>query len=301
MVLINMKKSIVLLFILSLSFTIFANSLPTGYLIESNTSYNASINWTKQDIEVVGYGALIVSPDKPYFQAKLMAREAAKTDAYRNLAEMLKGVYVTSETTVLNFITENDLVRKKVEMFIQGAEIIEEKEIEGGGYAVKVRLALSGPKEGNIASVLLPEVVKNDSEVLTTTIQFGSNYEEKATYQVPKSTSAVTGVIIDARNLEVRPAMSPKIFSSDGKEVFGPRYIDPYINPDSTIVAYTRDLETARSLARVGENPVVINAIGISGTNQSDVVIAKADADFIGNINKLSGFLADGRVVIIIK
>ncbi len=301
MVLINMKKIVILLLIISLSVTLFANSLPTGYLIESHTSYNGSINWTKQDVEVIGYGALIVSPDRPYFQAKLMAREAAKTDAYRNLAEMLKGIYVTSETTVLNFITENDFVRKKVEMFIQGAEIIEEKEIEGGGYAVKLRLALGGPKEGNIASVLLPEVAKNDSDVLTTKIQFGSNYEEKPTYQVPKSTSDVTGVIIDARNLEVRPAMSPKIFSSDGKEVFGPRYIDPYKNPDSPLVAYTRDLETARSLARVGENPVIINAIGVVGTNQSDVVIAKADADIIFDQNKLGGFLAEGRVVIIIK
>ncbi len=296
----TMKKLYLIFLIVFLTIGTYAQN-PTGYLIEAHSSYNALVNWTKQDIEVIGYGALDLREDRPYFQAKLMAREAAKADAYRNLAETIKGVLVTSETTVENFVTESDYIRKRVDMFIQGANIVEEKELEGGGYAVKVRFSLSDSQDSNLSSLLLPEIQKKDKEILSSSIQFAQNVVDKPSFAKTKPDHLITGIVIDTHSLSVRPAMSPKIFSSDGKLIYGSSMVDPYRLQESTFVAYTRDIDTALLLDRVGDNPVVIQAIGVSGTNQSDIVISKADAEFLQQSNKASGFLEECRVVIVIE
>ena len=53
----TMKKLYLIFLIVFLTIGTYAQN-PTGYLIEAHSSYNALVNWTKQDIEVIGYGAL---------------------------------------------------------------------------------------------------------------------------------------------------------------------------------------------------------------------------------------------------
>jgi hypothetical protein len=71
-----------------------------------------------------------------------MAKQAAKLDALRNITEQVNGVHVDSQTTVRDFITENDEVRTDVEGFISGAEIVSEEELDDGSWEVKMRLNL---------------------------------------------------------------------------------------------------------------------------------------------------------------
>lgn len=54
-------------------------------------------------------------------QARMLARRAAVVDAYRQLAEMVKGVNVDSETTVENMMVTSDVTKTKVTALIQGA------------------------------------------------------------------------------------------------------------------------------------------------------------------------------------
>jgi hypothetical protein len=55
-------------------------------------------------------------------QARLMAVEAARKDAQRKLAERLKGLRLTSRTTVRDFVTESDEIRADMAAFLVGAE-----------------------------------------------------------------------------------------------------------------------------------------------------------------------------------
>lgn len=88
-------------------------------------------------ITVKGTGA---PPDNmPAGQSKLMARRAAIADAYRNLSEVIMGVMVDSQTTVKNFVTESDVINTKVQGFIKGAQIINEKEMKDGTYEVTMQ------------------------------------------------------------------------------------------------------------------------------------------------------------------
>ena len=72
---------------------------------------SGGVDWRNGYVHVIGYG---VPPQGVYgAQAKLMARGAAKADAYRNAVEVLKGVRVDSQSYVRNYVMQNDEVRIK--------------------------------------------------------------------------------------------------------------------------------------------------------------------------------------------
>jgi hypothetical protein len=56
-------------------------------------------------------------------QNKLLAKRAAEADAYRKLAETIKGVQINSSTYVRDFVTESDEIRADLDTFIKGVRL----------------------------------------------------------------------------------------------------------------------------------------------------------------------------------
>ncbi len=54
-------------------------------------------------------------------QGRLMAVRAARVDGMRRLAERIAGVYITSETTVRDFVAESDETNVSMQAFLRGA------------------------------------------------------------------------------------------------------------------------------------------------------------------------------------
>jgi hypothetical protein len=98
--------------------------------------------WAEQVINVTGSG---VAPESGSMaQKKLMAKRAAQVDAYRNLAEQIKGVKLNAETTVENFMTTNDVIRTNVNTFIHGAKVVGVRYLDDGSCEVDLALPLDG-------------------------------------------------------------------------------------------------------------------------------------------------------------
>jgi hypothetical protein len=53
-------------------------------------------------------------------RGRLMAIRAARVDGMRRLAERIKGVYITSETTVQDFVAESDMIDVNMQTFLRG-------------------------------------------------------------------------------------------------------------------------------------------------------------------------------------
>jgi hypothetical protein len=79
-------------------------------------------------------------------QGRLMAERAAYADALRQLGENIKGVKVSSRTTVRNFITENDEIRTRFEAFLRGARRTETRHLDDGSGICEVDVEI--PLEG---------------------------------------------------------------------------------------------------------------------------------------------------------
>lgn len=246
------------------------------------TSFSAEAapgtDWQRNTISVVGTG---VAPHNTYgAQARVMAKRAAVADAYRQLAEIVKGVQVDANTTVEMAMIQSDTVNLSVSAVIKGARIVDENITRDGAYEVTMELPIFGAR-GGLASAVLerPERREPFPEVKTTvTVTISGGY---------------TGVIIDCRGFRVQPVMSPVIKNARGQKIYGHKNLDYDKVIEYGMASYATGMNEAY---RAGNNPLVIKAVDVEDFNANPVV-SMADAERILSENKVSHFLEDTAVV----
>lgn len=82
-------------------------------------SDTGGINWSKGTIFASGYG--VAADSVPNRKKRLLARRAAQIDAYRNLAEIISGVRINSQTSVKDLELASDVIRTKLAAVVKGA------------------------------------------------------------------------------------------------------------------------------------------------------------------------------------
>jgi len=246
---------------------------------------NGEIDWSEQVIRATGSGA--PNPDAPNVAAaRLGAERAAKADALRNILETIKGVRIDSETLVVNAMTQNDVIRTRVQGIVRGARTVNTRYLSDGAVEVTVEIRMASaaaPSDTLAATVLPPQTLGSQSQ------------------NIPRSGNPIyTGVIFDARGLGIRPAMSPKVLDEDGREVYGSAFVSAEWATKFGIVGYAKDLEASKKNDRVAANPLVVKGAKASGTGGCDLVISNADAQGMRDMSKNLSFLEQCRVLIVV-
>jgi len=80
-------------------------------------------------------------------QAKLLAKRAARLDAQRQLLEAAKGIRISSESTVENFMTQDDYIRSLVEGNIRSAKITDTRYYDDGACEVDMKIDMNKIRE----------------------------------------------------------------------------------------------------------------------------------------------------------
>ncbi len=77
-------------------------------------------------------------------QAKLMAYRGAELDARRKLSERLNGLTITSQTSVADFVAQDDRIRTAMLAYQQGGHVVDgaRKLLEDGTAKVTVEIEL---------------------------------------------------------------------------------------------------------------------------------------------------------------
>lgn len=99
------------------------------------------VKWVPITIKAIGNGAPPANAVNPA-QARLLAERAAKLDAYRNLLEQAYGVRITTDTSVRDFITQNDSIRTRVDGYVQGARVTGTRYEPDGAVQVDMEIVL---------------------------------------------------------------------------------------------------------------------------------------------------------------
>ncbi len=251
--------------------------------VEVSVGTTGKIDFTTQVITAVGIGAPPASPANPA-QARAMAERAAQVVAYRNLLEATKGVRVDSTTLVENFMTTSDVIKTEVSGIIQGAMIMDKKYMSDGSVEITVGMKLTGA----LADALLP---KASAPPVLMTPPAGAPAPAGQLY---------TGLIIDARGLNVKPAMAPKILNEDGKEVYGSAWINRDYAVREGMVGYMKDRDAAQSNPRVTDKPLTVKALKVSGDARVDTVISNSDALMLQSASENLTMLQKCRVIILV-
>ncbi len=108
-----------------------------------------------------------------------------------------------------------------------------------------------------------------------------------------------SGILIDASNLGLRPALFPRVVTEDDEEVIGPGFASAERLAQLGPVGWFRDRTQAFMSERVGSNPLVVRALRVAGANSCDLVISHYDAARIHGSRANLQLLSDCRVGIL--
>lgn len=108
-----------------------------------------------------------------------------------------------------------------------------------------------------------------------------------------------TGLVIDARNLGLRPALLPRIVDQEGQEVYVGQVVTRTNAVEQGVAGYAKDVNAASNNFRVTDNPAVIKALSAAGTARTDIVIGQADASSLRRLSSQGDFLQYCRVIIV--
>ncbi|MGC9458037.1 MAG: LPP20 family lipoprotein [Halothiobacillaceae bacterium] len=115
-------------------------SLPTGNAASAERS--ATMAQAVQVIRAKGQGAGSTDPNLSATQRHLLGMRAARVDAYRNLAEQLRGVRINGSTTIGDMAADSDRIRAQVDAFVRGATLVSIDRISGDMFEATLELRL---------------------------------------------------------------------------------------------------------------------------------------------------------------
>lgn len=293
---------------------------------------SGEINWSKGIITAKGSGAPSKEA-KNIAQARLMAERAALSDARRNLLEVLKGVRIDSETLVENFIVKSDQIRLQAEGFIQGSAEVRKlrRYLSDGAIEVTVAMNLSGdfmtlmmslpqelpapkpPAPDRLIPPVKPAIPEKKTEPPPP--QPKVTVEEKPAIKPepvkpepikPQPLPSLadlppfTGLVVDTRGINMRPALIPKVIDEKGLELYQGMYVPREKAAQNGLAFYSRDLTAAQVNARVGKNPLTVKGFKVNPNSPSDIILSAEEAKRVAPFAQKGTFLEECKVMIVI-
>ena len=285
-------------------------SMVTMLLIASMATVLAAenVDWNANVIRATG-GGVAPANARSIAQARMMARRAAITDAYRQLAEYVGGVNVDAETTVDMAAVQSDVVKTRVNATVRGARIVAERQTSDGGYEVTVEVPMFGVSSLASAVINRPAVVESFPEqtpsVLPSRVEPysdggwatpapGDNTGSSAAAAPDgKAIGTFSGLIVDCRGLGLKPVMSPVIKNANGRPIYGYKNLDYDKVVEKGMAAYAKDMSGA---TRAGSNPLIVRAVDVENHGGTPV-LSVADANRVLIENGATHFLDNTNVV----
>jgi len=260
-------------------------------LILANSSYGqdksieafpeSQIDWGKMTITAIGIG----HPDTelPPARARISAIAAAREDAGLKLLAVFRQLNLDSETSVESFLSQSEIANNRVKDYFTDFKIIG-----------KPRLMLD-------SSVELTAEYSIFGDILDSIIPLSTGDRQDSLMTIPASKSEIavyTGLIVDCRDLDILPAIFPRVLDEKGNEVYGLSLADRSAVIASGLVEYYFG---DKQPERIGVNPYKVKGLRVSGANRCDVIIADNDAAAINSVQENLMALNKCKVVFLIK
>lgn len=274
------------------------------------------INYNAGVAKATGYGAPATRAESPA-QARLMARGAAIADALRTLAMTVSSIQVTATTRVRNYQLESDIVATKLEALLDSPRIIEETYRPDGTAVVTVELPLYGRE--SVAAAVFPQILPPLSAGARPDGSFAGPDQPAIRLEARRSTPPAaprpggepgltplsdpgpfSAVIVDCRGLNLQAIMSPKLYDTTGREVYGTVRVSPEYAIETGIVSYPRSMAEAIRSARAGSHPLIVKAVRVADKHRFHPVISLEDADRVLAANNRDRFLERTAVIFLV-
>ena len=241
-----------------------------------------SINWSRWVVQTKGVSTPNEKDKKSKPQDVLVV---AKQKAVRKILEVVKNIRIDSNYTVSDYASGNDVILSKIESLIKDAHVVKQNYLSDGTVEVTMEVSLLG----GFSQLILPQAIKQIGSIKTIAPTQGKH-------------SPFTGLIVDARKIGARPAMTLQIVDENQKEVYGSAFVSRECAVQHGIVGYTTDMAFAQNHQRVTNKPLIVKGLKTSGGPwvSSVIVISNADASKLRSSSEHLSFLKKCRVMIVV-
>ena len=257
------------------------------------------VDWQRGVVRATGFAGGKATTPKGTDLYKAQARRAARMDAQRNLAEAVKGVQVSAESSMADLELESDLVGTRVNAIIKNMREVSEEYTNEGMCRIVLEMPLFGSAESLAAAAFLPKKDQPKVAFPAPTSTTTTTTTTKTT-TTTTTTSGYTGVIIDCSGTgkTLNHVMSPVIKNDKGVAVYGHQNLDYDMVIQVGMASYVTKNASDSDKARAGSNPLIIKAVTLEGLD-ANPVISVADADKMLIANQSDRFLDKCAVVFI--
>jgi hypothetical protein len=226
-------------------------------------SENGKIDWTNGKVIAKGYG--VFDPNAKNVQLEIIkATRVATVVAQRNLLETIKGVHITSQTIVEDYMLKNDLIISEVKGIVKGAKMIGEPKVDKEKGIVEVELVIDMFGDSGFIKPILPYIINKN----------------KASADIKKEEINYSVAVIDASGKGAKPSVLPKFYDENGNLIFdASEIIDPNDPKALKVIKFVDNLNELLSDPELSKSPLVIKIKSV--LNQRDFVVGKEEAEKI--------------------
>ena len=279
------------------------------------------INWQEGYIEVMAGATADSKHSISQGQAYAIALKTARHIAYEKLAETVSGLCLTADATYKDEVQTDSHLKTQLHALVQHARVVKEDSHEFKDGSIWVEVTLGMRLHGNDKSVAAATVSRKPQPAAMTKIKkTRSGQRNEAVEHAPAPTKnepkkqetvslqtsnrqqvkPYTGLIVDARGLDARPAMLPQIVAENGAVLYSGRNVSPEYLQKMGLIGYRNSLAGAEKLERVGSHPLVVKAKDTAGRYHTDFVLACEDASRLTVATAQNDFLGQCRVVAVL-
>jgi hypothetical protein len=166
----------------------------------------------------------------------------------------------------------------------------------------KVELAVKIQLYGGLAQLMLPmdiRQVETIRAVSKVTSRPGNGQKTRGSDALNVTEERYTGLVVDARGLDVQPALIPVLVDENYQEVYGAAFVSREYAVQNGLSGYSRSMgETDHR--RVGKSPLFVKGLHKASGGLCDIVISNADAAKLRSASAHLAFLKQCRVVILL-
>ncbi len=252
---------------------------------------NGYIDWTTGAVTARGHAAPEINAEG---QAVAMPG-SARAEATRNLIAVLKQMKISGNLTVGEYASSHDTILAGIEKVAQDARAHRQLYTS----ALDVDVWVSVKFHGGFLQLVLPDHIRQIPKI--NELKPDASKKTKNKPPPPAGAGPYTGLIVDARQLNVEPVLYPTIVSEQGREIYSSVFISREFAVQNGVCAYVCDMDQALGSDRAGSNPLVVKALRKTGDKTGAIVMSMADAETLDRATERHTFLKKCRVIVVVK
>jgi len=221
------------------------------------------------------------------------ALSVARKKAVEALAGLTGGVLLSGGQTIADKMAETPSIAEKVDEMVRSAPAVQQNFRSDGATDIVIELSLYG----GFAQLILPEDIRHFEAIQS--VQADQEKPNTGT-KVNAGGAPFGGLVIDARGLDVKPAMMFAVLDENGKPVYGSAYVSREYAVQWGMAVYVTQIPAGKAYPRVTPRPLVIKGLRAVGAARTDIVISNADAAKLKGAVENLILLRQGRVAVVI-